>query len=222
MQGTSVGIEGQSRNSDKSTEFQCVSTNAVSHFTKALADLVVKSLHSTGPVSDTKDEPLTLLVTPEQLDLEGIHDISRMDFASPSYLRRIASDVVRETLENFIISSQEGSSSCSSSSPLNDNSVLNPDPVVLKKRSRGFCFNVCKKAPMISFGFMKLKKVCPAGLLSADHPPNPSSGNLQDSSQGESKDFLTPFKKARKRLSKIFSSISKALPNPLRCMTRPC
>ena len=74
-----------------------------------------------------------LLVKPEQMDLERIHHISRMDFASPAHLSRIASDVVRDTLENFTISSQE-SPSCSSSSPKNDN--LNPDPVVLKKRDR--------------------------------------------------------------------------------------
>ncbi|KAL6463466.1 hypothetical protein MHYP_G00278570 [Metynnis hypsauchen] len=220
QQGTSIGFEGQSRNSDKSTEFQGVSTNAVSHFTKALADLVVKSLRSSCAVSDVKDDPLTLLVMPEQTDMARIHDISGIDFVSPSHLDRIASDVVRETLERFIISTQEGSSSCSSTSPFNDNCVLNPDPEVLKK-SRGFRFNICKKAPVISFGFKKLKKVCPAGLLSADHPPNSSSGNLQESSQTESKDLVTQFKKARKHLSRIFSTISKALPNPLSCMTRP-
>ena len=98
-------------------------------------------------------------MTPEQMDLEEIHDVSGLDFASPSYLRRIASDVVRETLENFIISSQEGSSSCSSSSPFNDDPVLNPDPVVLKKRSRGFCFHICKKAPVFSFGFRVSKNL---------------------------------------------------------------
>ncbi|KAL7876769.1 hypothetical protein SRHO_G00034120 [Serrasalmus rhombeus] len=82
-------------------------------------------------------------------------------------------------------------------------------------------FNVCKKAPVFSFGFRKLNKVCPAGLLSADHPPNSSPENLQESLQTESKDLLTPFKKARKRLSRIFSSVCKALPNPLSCMTQP-
>ncbi|KAL7877358.1 hypothetical protein SRHO_G00040010 [Serrasalmus rhombeus] len=41
-------------------------------------------------------------------------------------------------------------------------------------------FNVCKKAPVFSFGFRKLNKVCPAGLLSADHPPNSSPENLQE------------------------------------------
>ncbi|XP_037394605.1 uncharacterized protein LOC119263504 [Pygocentrus nattereri] len=218
MQGTSASFESQSRNS---TGFQCVSTNAVSHFTKALADLVVQSLPSTGSVSGNKDDPLTLLVTPERKDSEGIQDISVMDLASPSHLKWIASDVVKETLQNFIISSQEGSSSCSSSSPQNDSPVMNPDPVVLKKGRHGFCSNVCKKAPVFSFGFRKLNNVCPAGLLSADHPPNSSPENLQESLQTESKDLLTPFKKARKCLSRIFSSVGKALPNPLSCMTQP-
>ncbi|KAL6488034.1 hypothetical protein MHYP_G00046600 [Metynnis hypsauchen] len=207
MQGTSAGFESQSRNSG----FQGVSTNAVSHFTKALADLVVKSLPSTGPVSGNKDDPLTLLVMPEQKDLKGIQDVSVMDFVSPSHLKRIASDVARETLENFIISSQEGLSSCSSSSPFNDSPVMNPDPVVLKKRPHGFCFNI----------FKKFNKVSPAGLLSADHPLNNSPGNGEEALQTESKDLMTPFKKVRKRLSRICSSISKALPNPLCCMTRP-
>ncbi|KAL6488036.1 hypothetical protein MHYP_G00046620 [Metynnis hypsauchen] len=207
MQGTSAGFESQSRNSG----FQGVSTNAVSHFTKALADLVVKSLPSTGPVSGNKDDPLTLLVMPEQKDLKGIQDVSVMDFVSPSHLKRIASDVARETLENFIISSQEGLSSCSSSSPFNDSPVMNPDPVVLKKRPHGFCFNI----------FKKFNKVSPARLLSADHPLNNSPGNGEEALQTESKDLMTPFKKVRKRLSRICSSISKALPNPLCCMTRP-
>ena len=124
MQGVSVGFEGQDENSDESTGSKSVSTNAVSHFTKTLTDLVLKSLCSTGEISGTKDDPLMLLVKPEQMDLERIHHISRMDFASPAHLSRIASDVVRDTLENFTISSQE-SPSCSSSSPKNDN--LNPD-----------------------------------------------------------------------------------------------
>ncbi|KAL7828688.1 hypothetical protein SRHO_G00323220 [Serrasalmus rhombeus] len=87
IQGTS--FEGQSRNSDKSSGFQCVSSNAVSHFTKSLAHLAMKSLPSAVAVSDTK-------------------------------------------------------------------------------------------APVFSFGFRKLNKVCPAGLLSADHPPNSSPENLQE------------------------------------------
>ncbi|KAL7828697.1 hypothetical protein SRHO_G00323310 [Serrasalmus rhombeus] len=52
IQGTS--FEGQSRNSDKSSGFQCVSSNAVSHFTKSLAHLAMKSLPSAVAVSDTK------------------------------------------------------------------------------------------------------------------------------------------------------------------------
>ncbi|KAL7876922.1 hypothetical protein SRHO_G00035650 [Serrasalmus rhombeus] len=128
IQGTS--FEGQSRNSDKSSGFQSVSSNAVSHFTKSLAHLAMKSLPSAVAVSDTK-------------------------------------------------------------------------------------------APVFSFGFRKLNKVCPAGLLSADHPPNSSPENLQEPLQTESKDLMTPFKKARKRLSRIFSSVGKALPNPLSCMTQP-
>ncbi|KAL7834397.1 hypothetical protein SRHO_G00286440, partial [Serrasalmus rhombeus] len=219
IQGTS--FEGQSRNSDKSSGFQCVSSNAVSHFTKSLAHLAMKSLPSAVAVSDTKVDPLNL-VKSEKLDMERIHGISGAHSVSPPLLSsRIASDVMRQTLENFIIASQEGPSSYSSSHPLNDNPVLYPDPVVLKKGRHGFCFNVCKKAPVFSFGFRKLNKVCPAGLLSADHPPNSSPENLQEPLQTESKDLLTPFKKARKRLSRIFSSVGKALPNPLSCMTRP-
>ncbi|KAL6488012.1 hypothetical protein MHYP_G00046380 [Metynnis hypsauchen] len=209
MQGTS--FEGQSRNSDKSSGFQCASTSAVSHFTKALADLAMKSLPSAVAVSDTKEDPLNL-VKPETLDMERIHCIPGADSLSPPPSSRIASDVMGQTLENFVIASQEGPTSYSSSHPLNDNPALNPEPVVLKKRPHGFRFNI----------FKKLNKVSPAGLLSADHPLNSSPGNHQEASQGESEDLMTPFKKARKRLSRIFSSIRKAVPTPLSCMTRPC
>ncbi|KAL6487995.1 hypothetical protein MHYP_G00046210 [Metynnis hypsauchen] len=210
MQGSS--FEGQSRNSDKSSGFQCASTSAVSHFTKALADLEMKSLPSAVAVSDTKEDPLNL-VKPETLDMERIHGIPGTDSISPPPpSSRIASDVMRQTLENFVIASQEGSTSYSSSHPLNDNPALNPEPVVLKKRPHGFWFHI----------FKKLNKVSPAGLLSADHPLNSSPGNHQEASQGESEDLMTPFKKARKRLSRIFSSIRKAVPNRLSCMTRPC
>ncbi|KAL6488010.1 hypothetical protein MHYP_G00046360 [Metynnis hypsauchen] len=210
MQGTS--FEGQSRNADKSSGFRCASTSAVSHFTKALADLVMKSLPSAVAVSDTKEDPLNL-VKPETLDMERIHGIPGTDSISPPPpSSRIANDVMRQTLENFVITSQEGPTSYSSSHTLNDNPALNPDPVVLKKRPHGFWFHI----------FKKVNKVSPAGLLSADHPLNSSPGNHQEASQGESEDLMTPFKKARKRLSRIFSSIRKAVPTPLSCMTRPC
>ena len=51
MQGASVGFEGQDENSDESTGSKSVSTNAVSHSTKTLTDLVLKSLCSTGEIS---------------------------------------------------------------------------------------------------------------------------------------------------------------------------
>ena len=156
MQDTSADFKGQNSSFENSAGFQQVSTSTVKYFTKTLADQVMKSLCSTSTISCKKDDPLTLLVKPEQMDFQRIHAISGMDSksfgASPSHLGRIASAVVRETLENFTISSQESLSHCSSSNPLNETLTLNPDPVVVKKRSFGIRFIFRKKAPVIRFG----------------------------------------------------------------------
>ncbi|KAL7889265.1 hypothetical protein AOLI_G00015230 [Acnodon oligacanthus] len=150
--------------------------------------------------------------------MERIHGMSGTDSVSPPppLSSRMTIDASTQTLENFNIASQEGPSSFSSSHPLNDNPALNPDPVVLKETRRGFRCHFHIKAPVISCGFRKSRKVYPAGLLSADHPPSSSTGNHQESSHGETE------KKVCERLSRIFSSIGKALPNPLSCMTPPC
>ncbi|KAL7845631.1 hypothetical protein AOLI_G00238230 [Acnodon oligacanthus] len=156
----------------------------------------------------------------EQMFYEAIQDISGMDSmtldSTPSPLSRIASAVMEETLENLVISREESLSDCSSSISLNETRTLNPDPVAVKKRGLGI---FCKKAPV--FRFALKKSVYPAGLVSDDHPATSSSGNLQNSSQRELKILMSPLKKTRKHLSRMFFAISKALPNPFKCMTPP-
>ncbi|XP_036445964.1 uncharacterized protein LOC118821459 [Colossoma macropomum] len=206
---TRAGSKGQDRHSDKSAGSQCAITGAESRLTKALTD-------SQSRIED----PLLLLVDSEQTKPERSQDVSPLDFKSPAVSpttsSRAGSTMAKETLDNHIISSKDYETYSSSSSPLNDHRSSDPNPVAVKKSSRGFHFILCKKAPVFSPGVKKSSKVCPAGMMSDHHQSTSSSGNLQKSEQRES-----AFRKTRKRLSRIFTAIRKALPNPFQCMTPP-
>ncbi|KAL6479615.1 hypothetical protein MHYP_G00106480, partial [Metynnis hypsauchen] len=164
------------------------------------------ALNRTYRSSEEMEDPLALLVNSEQAESERINDVSICDVtspgASPPPSSKAGSETVRDTLENRSTSSQETSSS--SSSPLNDR-----EPEVVRKRSHGLHFFVGRKAPFISFGQKKSTKAGPAGVESGNHQAD--SGNHQQSPQRES--TAAPFKKTRKRLSRMFSAVCKALPN---------
>ncbi|KAL6481672.1 hypothetical protein MHYP_G00097520 [Metynnis hypsauchen] len=93
---------------------------------------------------------------------------------------------------------------------------VTPPASPLSCRGLGIRFTFTKKVPVFRFGLKN--SVYPADLVSDDHPSTSSSGN-QKSSQRESKILMSPFKKTRKHLSRMFSAISKALPNPFKSMT---
>ncbi|KAL7852863.1 hypothetical protein SRHO_G00186480 [Serrasalmus rhombeus] len=82
----------------------------------------------------------------------------------------------------------------------------------------GGIISLYQSAPFISSGQKKSTKVCPAGEMSDSGQCASSSGN-QNSSQRESTG--RPFRKTRRRLSRILASVRRALPNPFQCMTRP-
>ncbi|KAL7840519.1 hypothetical protein AOLI_G00258420 [Acnodon oligacanthus] len=100
--------------------------------------------------------------------------------------------------------------SSSSSSPLNDR-----EPEDVRKKSCGFHFFVSRKAPFISFGQKKSTNAGPAGMESINDQSD--SGNHQQSLQRES--TAMPFKKVN--VSRMFSVVCKALPNPFTCMSPP-
>ncbi|KAL6486777.1 hypothetical protein MHYP_G00034040 [Metynnis hypsauchen] len=174
------------------------------------------SADSIGPSSSTSAERCT---NDASGGIECLHhttascalwNIPALNTGSAMLIRKAGSETVRDTLENCSTSSQETSSS--SSSPLNDR-----EPEVVRKRSHGLHFFVGRKAPFISFGQKKSTKAGPAGVDSGNHQAD--SGNHQQSPQRES--TAAPFKKTRKRLSRMFSAVCKALPNPFSCMSPP-
>ncbi|XP_036416234.1 uncharacterized protein LOC118800168 [Colossoma macropomum] len=205
LKRSSAGFEGQ--NSEKSTGF----TEAQNHFTEALTDSQSKM-----------ENPLSLLVKSEHS--ERNHDVSVLDVksvcVSPTTSSTAGTAMGRETLENLSISSQQYEIYSSSCSPVSESSPYYPNPLDMKKR-RVFRFIVGKLAPLFSIRLKKSGKVCPAGLVSDSHQSPSTSGNLQKSSQRESKVLMTPFKKTSNRLSRIFSAIRRALPNPFQCLTPP-
>ncbi|KAL6464119.1 hypothetical protein MHYP_G00285100 [Metynnis hypsauchen] len=180
--------------------------------------------------SGEMEDPLALLVNSEQAESERINDVSVCDVtspgASPPPSSKAGSETVRDTLENRSTSSQETSSSSSSL-------LDGREPEVVSKRSCGLCFFGGRKAPFISFGQKKSTKAGPAGVESTNHQAD--SGNHQSDSgnhQSDSGSQLScaalqtestakPFRKARKRLSRMFSAVRKALPNPCSCMCPP-
>ncbi|KAL7832303.1 hypothetical protein AOLI_G00298510 [Acnodon oligacanthus] len=160
-------------------------------------------------------DPLALLENSEQAESVSTDDISAHDVkstgASPTPSIKTGSHTVTDTLENCGISSQE---TCSSTS-----STLSDREAVAVKKSHRFNFFKGKKAPVIRLGQKKSTKACPAGVESNNHRPASDSGAHQESLRRES--TVTPFKETRKRLSRMFSAVRKALPNPFSCMTRP-
>ncbi|KAL6477101.1 hypothetical protein MHYP_G00156000 [Metynnis hypsauchen] len=196
---TSAGSKGQDRLSDKSAGSQCES-----HLSKVLTDSQSRT-----------EDPLLLLVDPEQPDRN--QDICLSDIKSPAVppttSSRAGSTMVKETLDNHITSSQDYETYSSSSSLLNDHRLSDPNPVAVKKSKRGFRFIVCRKAPLFSPG-KKSSKIFPVDMMSDHHQSTSSSGNLQKAEQRES-----AFRKTCKHLSRIFTAIRKALPNPFQCLT---
>ncbi|KAL7832316.1 hypothetical protein AOLI_G00298640 [Acnodon oligacanthus] len=156
-------------------------------------------------------DPLALLENSEQAESDSTDDISAHDVestgASPTPSIKAGSHTVTETLENCGISSQE---TCSSTS-----STLSDREAVAVKKSHRFNFFKGKKAPVVRLGQKKSTKACPAGVESKNH----QSASEREALRRES--TVTPFKKTRRRLSRMFSAVRKALPNPFSCMTRP-
>ncbi|KAL6464120.1 hypothetical protein MHYP_G00285110 [Metynnis hypsauchen] len=187
-------------------------------------------------IRELKEGADTSSETPESLVAQPVHivtsrettanHVSQRDDLAISCTNDAGSETVRDTLENRSTSSQETSSS--SSSPLDGR-----EPEVVRKRSRGLRFFGGRKAPFISFGQKKSTKAGPAGVESTNHQAD--SGNHQSDSgnhQSDSGSQLScaalqrestakPFRKARKRLSRMFSAVRKALPNPCSCMCPP-
>ncbi|KAL7832310.1 hypothetical protein AOLI_G00298580 [Acnodon oligacanthus] len=160
-------------------------------------------------------DPLALLENSEQAESDSTDDISAHDVkstgASPTPSIKAGSQTVTDTLENCGISSQE---TCSSTS-----STLSDREAVAVKKSHRLNFFKGKKAPVVRLGQKKSTKACPAGVESKIPQPASDSGAHQESLRRES--TVTPFKKTRRRLSRMFSAVRKALPNPFSCMTRP-
>ncbi|KAL7832307.1 hypothetical protein AOLI_G00298550 [Acnodon oligacanthus] len=160
-------------------------------------------------------DPLALLENSEQAESDSTDDISAHDVestgASPTPSIKAGSQIVTETLENCGISSQE---TCPSTS-----SALSDREAVAVKKSHRFNFFKGKKAPVVRLGQKKSTKACPAGVESKNPQSASDSGAHQESLRRES--TVTPFKKTRKRLSRMFSAVRKALPNPFSCMTPP-
>ncbi|KAL7832298.1 hypothetical protein AOLI_G00298460 [Acnodon oligacanthus] len=160
-------------------------------------------------------DPLALLENSEQPESDSTDDISAHDVestgASPTPSIKAGSQTVTETLENCGISSQE---TCSSTC-----STLSDREAVAVKKSHRFNFFKGKKAPVVRLGQKKSTKACPAGVESKNPQPASDSGAHQESLRRES--TVTPFKKTRRRLSRMFSAVRKALPNPFSCMTPP-
>ncbi|KAL7832302.1 hypothetical protein AOLI_G00298500 [Acnodon oligacanthus] len=156
-------------------------------------------------------DPLALLENSEQAESDSTDDISAHDVestgASPTPSIKAGSQTVKDTLENCGISSQE---TCSSTS-----SIQSDREAVAVKKSHRFNFFKGKKAPVIRLGQKKSTKACPAGVESKNH----QSASEREALRTEL--TVTPFKKTRKRLSRMFSAVRKALPNPFSCMTRP-
>ncbi|KAL6464126.1 hypothetical protein MHYP_G00285170 [Metynnis hypsauchen] len=190
------------------------------------------SADSTGPSSSTSAERCT---NDASGGIERLHhptasralwNIPALNTGSAMLIRKAGSETVRDTLENRSTSSQETSSSSSSL-------LDGREPEVVRKRSRGLRFFGGRKAPFISFGQKKSTKAGPAGVESTNHQAD--SGNHQSDSgnhQSDSGSQLSfsalqtestakPFRKARKRLSRMFSAVRKALPNPCSCMCPP-
>ncbi|KAL6464129.1 hypothetical protein MHYP_G00285200 [Metynnis hypsauchen] len=190
------------------------------------------SADSTGPSSSTSAERCT---NDASGGIERLHhptasralwNIPALNTGSAMLIRKAGSETVRDTLENRSTSSQETSSSSSSL-------LDGREPEVVRKRSRGLRFFGGRKAPFISFGQKKSTKAGPAGVESTNHQSD--SGNHQSDSgnhQSDSGSQLSfsalqtestakPFRKARKRLSRMFSAVRKALPNPCSCMCPP-
>ncbi|KAL6464117.1 hypothetical protein MHYP_G00285080 [Metynnis hypsauchen] len=204
VQGTSASVEAQEKTSNT-------------------------ALSLTYRTSGEMEDPLALLLNCEQAKSERMEDIFAGDMSlagSPNPPIKAGSETVRDTLANRSTSSQETSSS--SSSPLNGR-----EPEAVRKRSRGLRFFGGRKAPFISFGQKKSTKAGPAGVESTNHQAD--SGNHQSDSGNHQSDSgsqlscsaqqrestVTPFRKARKRLSRFFSAVCKALPNPCSCMCPP-
>ncbi|KAL7832312.1 hypothetical protein AOLI_G00298600 [Acnodon oligacanthus] len=156
-------------------------------------------------------DPLALLENSEQAESDSTEDISAHDVestgASPTPSIKAGSQTVTDTLENSGISSQE---TCSSTS-----STLSDREAVAVKKGHRFNFFKGKKAPVVRLGKKKSTKACPAGVESNNH----QSAYEREALRRES--TVTPFKKTRKRLSRMFSAVRKALPNPFSCMTPP-
>ncbi|KAL6471612.1 hypothetical protein MHYP_G00202620 [Metynnis hypsauchen] len=165
--------------------------------------------------SGEPEDPLALLRNAEQAESDSTDDISAHDVtstgASPTASSKAGSQIVTDTLETCSTSSQQMCSS--TSSPLGDREA------VAVRKSQRFNFFVGKKSRFISLGQKRSTEACPAGVESRNHQSASDSGAHQESLRRES--TVTPFKQMRIRLSRIFSAICKALPNPCSCMTRP-
>ncbi|KAL6485963.1 hypothetical protein MHYP_G00053550 [Metynnis hypsauchen] len=211
LQGSTAGFCFQK--SDKPTGFSDVKK----HFTETL----------TGSQSKMEN-PSSLLVKSEHSERnhDSVLDVKPVG-ESPTASSTAGTPMAKETLEILSISSKENETYTSSSSPENESRSVDPAPVAVETSSGGFQFIVPNKAPVINIGIKTSSELCPAVLVSGSHqspsttgkPFSSTSGHLQESSDRKSKVSMTSFRKTRQRLSRIFSAIHRALPNPFQCMT---